>query len=180
MNIVLIFIIAGMLFSSPSPKKVFTFSGTVEYGDKFSKTLPNGLVFDLTPSDCGWIINIHPPGEDDEEYVWPENPPIHDKNQLFLDDEYDGNWELPLKLSHTILFAKDARQSARQRQWIEAFERGDYKRAEALDSPNSAFGKLVFNVLSYRTQKVEQKTIAKPIDSYCADDLRFRVSVSNF
>lgn len=180
MSIVAILLTAALLFSPASPKKVFTFSGTVGHGNKFSKTLPNGFIFDLSPSDCGWVINIHPLGEDDEEYVWPENVPIHNKNALFLDDEYDGDWEFPLKHPHIIFFAKSPQQAAKQREWIGAFDRGDYEKAKRLDSPESAFGKVIFKVIEYRKQKVEEKAFESPKDSYCADDLSFRVSVSNF
>ena len=179
---VALLIATGMLFSGPSPKKTFSFSGTVGYGEKFAKTLPNGFVFNLTPSDCGWIMNVHPAdlNAQDQDYVWPENPPIRNKNQLFLDDEYDGDWELPLKHPHTIFFAKAAGQAKRQLAWIDAMDRGDYELAKKFDSPESAFGKLVFKVIAYHKQKVQQKIVADPKNSYCADDLSFRVTVSNF
>ena len=153
----------------------YAFSGSVQYGDSFSKKLPNGLLFDLQSEDCGWSIDIHPPNDSKRDYVWPENPPIRSKNELFLDDSYDGDWESPLQHVHAIYFAHNEKQAKQELDWIDAMDRGDYHEAENLDVPQSALGELQFSILGYAKKEVQKKSMPNAKDHWCATDLRFRV-----
>lgn len=157
-----------------------SFMGTIEYGERYSYELPNGLLFELQPTDCGWMVSIHPPGISNQDYVWPENLPVRQKNELFLDDEYDGDWEGPLKHVHTIYFARTQQQAQRKLDWIDAFEHGDYQKANKLDLPQSALGEAKLFVVSYKKTGMEQKIVGNPKDHWCADDLHFRVVVSRW
>ena len=171
---------AGMLLADHSKNTSFSFTGTVSYGEPFSRKLPNGLLFELQPTDCGWMVSIHPPGVSNQDYVWPENHPVRQKNELFLDDEYDGDWEAPLKHVHTIYFARTQLEAQRKLDWLDAFEHGDYQRADKLDLPQSALGEAKLFVVGYKKTVLEQKIVANPKDHWCADDLRFRVVVSRW
>jgi len=180
MKVSILLLSAGMLLADRTKDANISFSGTVEYGEPYSHELPSGLLFKLQPTDCGWMINIHPPDVSNEDYVWPENPPVRQKNELFLDDEYDGDWESPLKHVHTIYFARTKRQAQQKLDWIDAFEHGDYQRAEKLDLPQSTLGEAKLFVLDYKKTIMEQKIVANPKDHWCADQLRFRVVVSRW
>ena len=104
MRLASILLSATMLTANHDATQSFAFNGWVQRGESFSKELPNGLLFDLRGGDCGWWINIHPPDDYTVDYVGPENPPVRYKNELFFDDEYDGDWESPLRHVHTIYF----------------------------------------------------------------------------
>lgn len=169
-----------VIFETGSSERRVSFTGVVNLGDGFSRTLPNGLVFEVKPGSCGWMINIHEPGTDSEDYVWPENPPIRQKNALFLDDSYDGNWESPLKNMHRIFFAKNRAQAKRKLDWIAAFERGDYENANKLDLPNSALGEADLSIASFKTMMVPHKVVANSKDNYCATDMHFSVVISRY
>jgi hypothetical protein len=169
---------AAMLFADHAKNARFLFAGTVSYGEPYSHKLPNGLLFELQPEDCGWMVSIHPPGASNQDYVWPENPPVRQKNELFLDDSYDGDWESPLRHVHRIFFARTRQQAQQKLDWIDAFNHGDDQKAEKLDLPQSALGEIRLSIVSYKKIMVEQKIVANPKDHWCADDLRFRVVLS--
>ena len=170
----------AMFVSNPGKTQNLAFNGSVQHGESFSKKLPNGLIFGLESTDCGWTVDIHPPGNSSVDYVWPENPPVHEKNELFLDDEYDGNWKSPLQHVHTIYFARNAQQAKQELDWIDAFERGDYREAENLDLPRSELGELNLQILTYGKTKVETKSVANAKDHWCATDMHFHVRVSRW
>ena len=180
MRLALLLLSATMFAAENDKTQNFVFSGSVEYGESFSKKLPNGLLFDLRNGGCGWSINVHSPTDDSADYVWPENPPIRGKNELFLDDSYDGDWESPLRHIHTIYFARNAKQAKQELDWIDAMDRGDYHEAEGLDLPQSALGELQFSIVSYTKKPVQNKVVANPKDHWCATDLHFRVVVSRW
>jgi hypothetical protein len=163
-----------LMFASPAEKKPTTFSGSVTHRQHFTKTLPDGLIFELSPQDCGWTIDVHPQIPDDASYT-SGNAPLHGKNPLNLDDSYDGDWESPLKAVHTVYFAHNHQQAKQQMEWEEAAQRDELREAEQLQIPESDLGKLSLKVTSYRKIPVPKKAIDNPKDSYCATDLHFSV-----
>src|SRR5215813_12174356 len=124
MKLSVLLLSAGMLLPDYAKNASFSFTGSVSYHQPYSHKLANGFLFELQHTNCGWMVSIHPPGVANQDYVWPENPPIRQKNELFLDDEYDGDWEAPLKHVHTIYFARNKEQAQKKLDWIDAFEHG--------------------------------------------------------
>ena len=167
-----------LMFASGAEKPI-TFSGTVTHGQQFTKTLPDSLILELSPQDCGWTIDIHPRTPDDASYT-SGNEPLHRKNALNLDDSYDGDWESPLKAVHTVFFARNHKQAKQQMEWEEAAQRDELREADQLQISESDLGKLSLKVMSYRKISVPKKAIANPTDSYCATDLHFNVEVSRY
>lgn len=168
-----------LMVAALSAENPVAFSGTVTHGQRFTKALPNGLIFELSPQDCGWTIEIHPRTPDDASYV-VGNVPLHGKNALDLDDSYDGDWESPLKTVHAVYFARNHQQAKQQTEWEQEAQRDELREAGELEISESDLGKLSLTVMNYRKISVQKKAISNPKDHYCATDVQFRVVVSRY
>ncbi len=73
----------------PTPdNSTYSFTGSVNRGERFEHVLPNGLVFSLIPTEyaelgwVGWMIQIAPPTEPDHNYAGVVTPPFRGVNAL--------------------------------------------------------------------------------------------------
>ncbi len=73
----------------PTPdNSTYSFTGSVNRGERFEHVLPNGLIFSLIPTEyaelgwMGWNIQIGPATEPDHNYAGVVTPPFRGVNNL--------------------------------------------------------------------------------------------------
>src|SRR5579864_7384671 len=83
----------------------FSFDGRVNGGEEYSHRLGEGLWLRLSPltENWGWVIQVHPEGNEDD-FAYPLNPPFHSDNSQYLGTGYGDTVEYHLKHEHDVFF----------------------------------------------------------------------------